>query len=77
MHVVHTAGQPPNHGRMNLLIKGCTWNSRKALKRIVAAKAKPGQSCDRGEEVFEIMVCGFMGWADAGETRNQSCFQMP
>ena len=43
MQVVHTAGQPPNQGRMNLLIKGCTWNSRKAPSRIVPAKASPGQ----------------------------------
>src|SRR5882757_2219250 len=31
MHVVHTPGPPPNHGRMNLLITGCTWKSRNAL----------------------------------------------
>jgi hypothetical protein len=31
MHVVHTPGLPPNQGRMNLLITGWTWKSRKAL----------------------------------------------
>ena len=38
MQVVHTAGDPPNHGRMNRAISGCTWNSRKALRKIVVAK---------------------------------------
>jgi hypothetical protein len=33
--VVHTPGVPPNQGRMNLAIIGSTWNSRKALRKIV------------------------------------------
>jgi hypothetical protein len=37
MQLVHTAGDPPNHGRMKRAISGCTWNSRKALRKIVAA----------------------------------------
>jgi hypothetical protein len=37
MHVVQTAGAPPNHGRMYLPIRGCTWKRRNALRTIVAA----------------------------------------
>ena len=37
MQVVQTAADPPNQGRMILAITGCTWNSRKALTRIVNA----------------------------------------
>jgi hypothetical protein len=33
MAVVHTPGEPPNQGRICLLIMGCTWKSRKALSR--------------------------------------------
>src|SRR5687767_3335668 len=36
MHAVQTAGAPPNHGRMNLPIIGCTRKSRNALRNIVA-----------------------------------------
>jgi hypothetical protein len=37
MHVVHTAGVPPNHGRIRLPIIGCTRNRRNALRNVVAA----------------------------------------
>src|SRR5262249_33234801 len=37
MQMVHTAAVPPNQGRMILAISGCTWNSRKALRKIVEA----------------------------------------
>src|ERR1051325_8110593 len=39
MHVVHTAGLPPNHGRMNFAISGWTRNSRKAPVKMVRPKA--------------------------------------
>ena len=39
MHAVHTAADPPNHGRISLAMSGCTWNSRNALSRMQAAKA--------------------------------------
>src|SRR5438876_11994554 len=39
MHVVHTAGLPPNQGRMNFPMSGCTWESRKAPVKMVRAKA--------------------------------------
>jgi hypothetical protein len=44
MHVVHTAAVPPNHGRMALLTSGCTWKSKKALTKIVAAKFTASQT---------------------------------
>ena len=31
-----TDGLPPNHGRTYLPIMSCTWNSRNALRKIVA-----------------------------------------
>jgi hypothetical protein len=34
MHVVQTAGVPPNHGRMCLAIIGWTWNSNSALRKM-------------------------------------------
>ena len=37
MQTVHTAGLPPNQGRIDLLSSGWTWNSRKALKNVVRA----------------------------------------
>jgi hypothetical protein len=37
MHVVQTAGVPPNQGRIDFPSSGCTWNSKKALKNIVRA----------------------------------------
>src|SRR5579872_2731812 len=37
MQVVQTAGAPPNHGRIALATMGCTWNSRKAPRKIEAA----------------------------------------
>src|SRR5882724_375356 len=37
MQIVHTAALPPNHGRITLAISGCTWKSRKALRKIVTA----------------------------------------
>ena len=39
MQVVHTAADPPNHGRINLAISGCTANRRNALKNMVTANA--------------------------------------
>jgi hypothetical protein len=38
MLVVHTAGQPPNHGRTYLLNNGCPWNNKNAPKNIVSAR---------------------------------------
>jgi hypothetical protein len=38
MQTVHTAGVPPNQGRMIFPRSGCTWKSRKADSRIVRAK---------------------------------------
>jgi hypothetical protein len=35
MHAVHTAGLPPNQGRITFPSSGCTWNSKNALKKIV------------------------------------------
>lgn len=51
MHVVHTAADPPNHGRINFAIKGWTWNSRNALVKMVSAKrAMPtARSAVRGD----------------------------
>jgi hypothetical protein len=37
MQVVQTAADPPNHGRIIFAMTSCTWKSRKALKKIVAA----------------------------------------
>src|SRR5213593_943830 len=37
MQIVHTAALPPNQGRMTLAMSGCTWKSRKALRKIVMA----------------------------------------
>src|SRR6516225_12265997 len=44
MQVVHTAGLPPNHGKMNLLMSGWTSNSKKALKRVMSAKSQINQA---------------------------------
>jgi hypothetical protein len=38
MAALHTAADPPNHGKMILAIRGCTWKSRKALRKIVVAE---------------------------------------
>jgi hypothetical protein len=35
--VVHTAAEPPNHGRICLAMIGCTRNSRNDERKIVAA----------------------------------------
>src|SRR5437879_1691497 len=35
---VQTAGPPPNQGRTYRPIMGCTWNSRKALRKITMGK---------------------------------------
>jgi hypothetical protein len=37
MAALHTAAEPPNHGKIILAMSGCTWNKRKALRKIVAA----------------------------------------
>src|ERR1700681_2924680 len=42
MQLVQTAADPPNHGRMSLAMSGCTWKSRNALRRMVAAKSSAG-----------------------------------
>src|SRR5580658_3034227 len=55
MQLVQTAADPPNQGRMSLAMSGCTWKSRNALRRIVAAKSSAGT---RG-----LLVCG-----DAGDS---------
>ena len=38
MQLVHTAAEPPNQGTISLAMSGWTWNSRKALRRMVTAK---------------------------------------
>jgi hypothetical protein len=35
MQVIQTDAAPPNHGRSILAIRGWTWKSRKALRKIV------------------------------------------
>jgi hypothetical protein len=42
MQVVHTEAEPPNQGKIILPIKGCTWKSKNALKKIVRAYANTG-----------------------------------
>jgi hypothetical protein len=37
MHVLQTAEEPPNHGRIIFAITGCTSNNRKAERKIVKA----------------------------------------
>jgi len=37
MQVVHTDAAPPNHGSIDLASSSCTWNSRKALRKMVLA----------------------------------------
>ena len=37
MQVVHTAGVPPNQGKIILPITGWTWKTRKALKKMAIA----------------------------------------
>jgi hypothetical protein len=37
MLALHTAAEPPNHGRIILAMSGCTWNNRKALRKMVTA----------------------------------------
>jgi hypothetical protein len=37
MHVVHTAAEPPNQGRMIFAMIGWTSNNRNADRKIVAA----------------------------------------
>src|SRR6266853_1979609 len=39
MQIVHTAALPPNQGRMTLAMSGCTWKSRKALRKMVMRAA--------------------------------------
>jgi hypothetical protein len=36
-HVVQTAADPPNHGRICFAITGCSRNSRNALRKMVTA----------------------------------------
>jgi len=38
MHVFHTFGVPPNNGKSNFAIIGCTENSKAALTNDVSAK---------------------------------------
>src|SRR5579859_2209404 len=42
MQLVHTAAEPPNHGRISFAMSGCTWNSRNALSRMVAPNRAAG-----------------------------------
>jgi nitrogen fixation/metabolism regulation signal transduction histidine kinase len=35
MLVVQTAADPPNHGRIYLLMINCTWNNNSALRKMV------------------------------------------
>jgi hypothetical protein len=42
MQLVHTAADPPNHGRISFAISGCTWNKRNALSSMVAANKTAG-----------------------------------
>jgi len=48
MQVIHTAADPPNHGRISLDISGCTKNNKQALARIVAPKMSCGARADEG-----------------------------
>ncbi len=48
MQVVHTDAAPPNHGRIAFASNSCTWNSRKALRKMVTAYGRmkrPASSC--------------------------------
>ena len=47
MQLVQTAADPPNQGRISLAISGCTWKSRNALSRMVAAKSSAGTAGGR------------------------------
>src|SRR5690348_12226850 len=38
MQVVQTPGPPPNQGRIYLAMRGWTWNTRKAPRKMVSAK---------------------------------------
>jgi hypothetical protein len=38
MQVIHTADDPPNHGRISFEMSGWTKNNRQALARMVAPK---------------------------------------
>ncbi|MGB0655454.1 MAG: hypothetical protein ACPGMQ_08495 [Pirellulales bacterium] len=40
MLAVQTAGLPPNHGKIILLITGCTWKRRNAPQKDVAINAR-------------------------------------
>jgi hypothetical protein len=35
---LHTAAEPPDHGRMTFAMSGRTWNSRNAPRKMVAAE---------------------------------------
>jgi hypothetical protein len=37
MQAAQTDADPPNHGRIIFAMTSCTWNRRKALRKIVAA----------------------------------------
>jgi hypothetical protein len=45
--VVHTAAEPPNHGRICLAMIGCTRNSRNDERNIVAAYGSVASSDSR------------------------------
>jgi len=61
MQVVHTAGEPPNHGKMNFPISGWTWKSKNALMNTVTAyeNASP-----RRGEVWAFMRAADLGYGD-------------
>jgi hypothetical protein len=52
MQVVQTPGLPPNQGRMNLLMTGWTWKSKKALRRLKRLKSRT----ESGREEVDIEV---------------------
>jgi hypothetical protein len=65
MQVVHTPGDAPNHGRMNLPISGWTWNSRNALRNtaaqnsnIVTPRSPAAGTADGGASGSGIAACG-------------------
>jgi hypothetical protein len=49
--VVHTAAEPPNHGRICLAMIGCTRNSRNDDRKMVAAYGSVATSGVRAARV--------------------------
>jgi hypothetical protein len=66
MHVVQTAGVPPNQGNTHLLMIGWTWNTRNAPSNVVAA--------NQMIEVWELDDddCGDLAAMKSPERRKES-----